>query len=338
MNDILTIFVGDVQEYLSVCAHKHDPEAWLLDLNSLSKFENRPRQSPITVYTALGDLPKDLSQVYQIFQQADVIYYCPPDQWSDNKKIDLLDPGSSIQGLTEILLLLLPATVKVHGTLNLSCALVDPIPLVDQRKTPDPQLWIAGCSVSHGVGVTIEQRYGNLLAQEMELQCSYLTRPGSAIDWSADQLLRSDIRANDIVIWGITSWARITFVHNHSLLVGISPSAYESYPEYQQIVSIENLFLDQTFYGHYYSLQQVINYCEKIGAKLFLVGILNGNYSLLGFLKKQKNYIQIPYKLSYKNNLLSEEFEDLGFDLIHPGPKQHLSYKNTILSFIKQYH
>lgn len=333
----ITIFLGDINSYLGMLAKKHDPSAWLLDHNSLTKFaESREKSKDVTVYTSLGDLPKDILHVMNILQQADIIVYCPPTQWSDKKTLDILDPTASIHGLTETLLMMLPSSVQIRSFKPFSPDDLDPNPLVDVRKTQDPQLWIAGCSVSHGVGVDADQRYGALLAEELGLECSFLTRGGSAIDWSADQILRSDIRAGDIVVWGLTNWNRITYIHNHKLLKGVVINTYDDYPEYHNIVSMENLFLDQTFYQHFYSIKQVINYCNKIGSKLFLAPMVNGNYSLLSFLYQEKNYIHIPHQLQYKNNTLYEKYEDLGSDHLHPGPKQHLIYKNIILNFINQ--
>ena len=332
----VSMFLGDCLEYLGSIAKHYDPSAWLLDHSSLFDFENHPHNSPVTVYTSLGDLPKNLCKVYEILKKANVIFYCPPDRWSDGKKIDILDPGSSMQGLTEVLLMLLPKSIDVQGFIALSLSNYDPNPLVDQRKSQHKQMWIAGCSVSHGNGIDPDQRYGELLSREMKLQCSFLTRNGSSIEWSADQILRSDIRSGDIVIWGITGWRRITYIHDHRLLPGVNVTSYEVNPEYQNIVSIEQLFSSQTFANHFYAIQRVINYCEKIGSKLFLVELLRDNYSLTGFLQKQKNCINIPYELVYKNSSLHEEFLDLGFDMIHPGPEQHKAYKNIILDFINQ--
>lgn len=331
----LAIFLGDVQDYLAVVAKNYDRSAWLLDRSNYSTVETELEHRNVTVYTSLGDLPKDLALVSDILAKADIIFYRPPEQWSDGKILDITDPGNSMQGLTEILLLLLPRTVRIDGFHPFSPLDRDPIALVDQRKTNQPQLWIAGCSVSHGVGIESNERYGHLLAKDLNMDCSFLTRLGSAIDWAADQILRSDIRKNDLVIWGITAWNRLTYVHNNTLLQGINLSVYDSYPEYHKIVDITNLFSSQTFYNHFYSIQQVINYCEKIGAKLLLVGLLQGNYSLLGFLKSLPNYVHIPYKLSYQDSMLLQEFEDLGTDRLHPGPKQHQLYKQIISDFIK---
>lgn len=327
----VTIFMGDVGPYLGMKAKQHDGSAWLLNCDSLHRFTERSSDVPTTVYTSLGDLPLDLSQILDILKLADVIVYCPPEQWSDNKMLDMIDPFFSIQGKTEILLMLLPSSVQLKSFSPFSPADVDPNPLMDVRKTQDPQLWIAGCSISHGEGLSADQRYGALLANELQLECSFLTRRGSALDWSADQILRSDIRDGDIVIWGLTSVNRITYIHNHKLLRGVNVHTYDTHPEYQDIIAKTNLFSCQTLYQHFYSLQTVINFCEKIGAALYLVNLLDYRSGLFGFLWQQKNYISIPYDL---DSDLQIKFRDLGSDLAHPGIEQHQIYKKTILDFI----
>ena len=92
--------------------------------------------------------------------------------------------------------------------------------VVDQRKTAGQQIWIVGCSYAHGNCLEyINQRYGQLVAEYYHLPVSFLTKPGSSIDWACDQILRADINPGDIVIWGITSVNRCSWVDdNHELI------------------------------------------------------------------------------------------------------------------------
>jgi len=325
-----------VHESVGIKAKLHDPSAWLLDRDNLDQLAQVSQDSINTVYTSLGDLPKDLVTVYNILKQADIIFYVPPDTWSDNKTIDIKSPADSIQGLTEILLLLLPDSVKVIGLTSFTPGQIDPIVLRDKRKTSSKQMWAVGCSITHGVGVETQERYGSLLENELGIPCSFLSRPGSSIGWAADQILRSDIKSGDLVVWGITGWSRITYVHEHELLKGVMVTSYDTYPGYHKIISIDTLWSDQTFYHHFYSIQQVINYCSKINSTLLLVGLMNDNYSLLGYLKSQPNFVQIHYNIEYKDSALYETYIDHGTDHLHPGPKQHIEYKNAILKFIKE--
>ena len=74
------------------------------------------------------------------------------------------------------------------------------------RQTDDKTLWITGCSITHGIGVSKEQRYADLLEKKLGLPTVLLTQSGSSIAWQTDQLLQSDIRAGDLVVWGLTSF------------------------------------------------------------------------------------------------------------------------------------
>ena len=328
------MFIGDNAEYLANFAQKHDPSAWLLTAQSLPRYHTETAQRSVTVYTSLSDLPKDLSMIYQLWSGADKIYYHPPMAWSDNKKFDVCDPTDSIQGLTETLLLWLPPTVDIQGP-DLFSQTYDPMLLADLRKIDSAQMWIAGCSFSHGVGVELHQRYGQLLADDLNLPCSFLTRPGSAVDWAADQILRSDIRPGDLVIWGLTESRRITYVHDNQLLKGITVTCFDTNRDLPDEIEPAMLLSQQNYYRQRYAIQQVINYCNKIGARLFLLGLLPGNYNLLGFLRAQKqHYIHIPYTLRHENSALAIEFLDLGNDQRHPGPRQHQQYKDIILPWL----
>lgn len=333
-----TIFIGDVYECLAIEAKRHSANAWLLTADNSTEFLEK-NDCDVTVYTSLGDLSRDLAQVFDILCSATTVIYCPPKKklWSDNKVYDPTDPCQSIQGMVETLLYLLPKSVTVKG-LDQCEFMPDPMPLVDQRKTQEQQIWIAGCSISHGVGVDDQSRYGTKLSQALNLPVSYLTRPGSAIDWAADQIIRSDIKPGDTVIWGITHWERLTHIDQHKLLSGLHVNTYTVYPHYHDLVPLKSLFSNQNFYNHVYAIQRVINFCNKSQCRLILVGLLQGNYALLKFLKSQQNYIHINYKLTFDQSCLSLKFVDLANDLLHPGVKQHQEYANIILDFLKNHH
>ena len=273
----IVIFLGDVDEYLAIRAKQHDSSAWLLCTDSLTRFMSL--KSGATVYTSLGDLPNDQMLLLEIFTKADVIFYCPPIIWSDKKQIDPVEPGNSIQGLTECLLMLLPRSVEILGSPLFCLADHDPTVLADCRKTSDPQLWVAGCSISHGDGVEIDERYGTLLAADLKLECSFLTLTGSCISWAADQILLSDLHAGDTVVWGITNVERCTTTVNQTVKI--------SNINLQNIYQTEYLWSEDLLYRHLHSVPQVINFCDKINVNLFLVGILESR-ALLSFLRQQK--------------------------------------------------
>lgn len=327
----LYVFVGDIDNSLSVAARSFDPQAYLIDSTNYSNFLITTLDRDTTVYTCLGDLPKNLEIFFSICCAADEVFYNPPNKWSDGKTVDEFDPGNSIQGLTEGLLSLISNYTKVSG-LHITEP-EQPIQLVDKRKDNGPQLWVAGCSVSHGIGVSRNQRFGQLLADELNLQCSFLTRPGSAIDWASDQIIRSDIRSGDIVVFGLTHFARLTHVHNKKLIL-VTSRAYETFPELKKIIPQHNLLTENTFYHHLTAIDRCINFCNKVNAKLIMLGLLTaGDYNLLRHLINKKNFFQYPYKF-VNRDIFSYQFEDLGSDGEHPGAKQHQLYKDFVLKHL----
>lgn len=323
----LTVFVGDTDSSLSIAAKAHDLNAFLLNSKNLSYvFDNLDKDS--TVYTSLGDLPKDISVLYKICSIATDVFYVPPKVWSDKRS---LESNSSdldcIQSLTEhiLLLSLLNANANIHGLKIKN--LEHPVPLVDLRKSNKQQLWIAGDSISHGLGVEKHQRYGQLLADSLGLESNFLTRPASAIDWASDQILRSDIRENDIVIFGITFPQRITYVYNNRLLSITPNTSYPFDPKINAIVSENMLLNENTFYNHQLSIERAINFCNKINAKLLLIGLMN-DINLLRYLYNKKNFFNYPHEFTKS---CSRKFVDYGADNHHPGVIQHQLYKDFIL-------
>jgi hypothetical protein len=329
----VTLFVGDVCESLSRVALQYDATAFLIDHSNYKNFLISDITSDVTVYTSLGDLPKNLEIFYNIAMLSTEIVYAPPEKWADSMFIDPVDPTMCVQGLTESLLLLISSYRPVT---NLELCYFNPManPLVDLRKTKGTQVWVAGCSVTYGIGVDNSQRYGQLVATHFNLPCSFLAKPGSSIAWGADQILRSDIIPGDIVIWGITSTERSTLISQNKLTcVNIGSYARDNNIEKQ--LPIKTLFNETTFYSHLYSIEQVINYCKKQQATLVLVGLLASD-NMVRYLKTKNNYFHYNYKLNFQDNTISVKYVDLGTDNQHPGPKQHQAYATFCQSALTQ--
>lgn len=326
-----TLFVGDTDASLSVAAKAHDPDAFLIDHSNYKQYLISEPVKNTTIYTSLGDLPKNLEIFWNVAMTASQIVYMPPESWSDGNKLDLLDPTACLQGMTEYLLLLLSELrpIKHIEKCELS-ANVNPV--VDRRKSDRAQLWIAGCSVSEGVGVEPGQRYGQLVADSLNIPCSFLVKGGSSIAWAADQILRSDIRADDIVVWGITNTARMTLVHENQLFT-TNINTYQVNADMENIFPLRLLLNQNTFYSHLYAIEQVINFCSKCQAKLLLVGLLANN-NMLRYLKTKSNYFHFIHQLDFSNNLVYDKYIDLGNDQKHPGINQHKQYSDFILKHI----
>lgn len=334
----INIFFGDAGKETARLAFLYDSSAVLVNHSNYKHFLDFTPKKDITIYTSLKDLPDDLNVVWNILTQATSVTYCPTDHWSDNKTVDITDPTASLQGFTEHILLRLKSYVTVK---NLDLNLL-PSPkatiLVSRRISKHKQLWIVGCSLSHGTGVDPRQRYGQLIADELGLPCSFLTGTGTAIDWAADQIIRSDIRPDDIVIWGLTHIRRLTYVDNHKVMP-VTIARYDpSSPYYdknlENIVSKKEIFSQNTFYNHAYSVERVINFCKKAKAQLLIIGLLADES--MDFLHANPEYHLYPYPpIVHENHFVNYKFQDLAADGWHPGPRQHQMYKNFILPLIK---
>ena len=317
---------------MAEAAKRVDSNAFLIDHDNHRSVLSLSLTADITAYTSVGDFPGQANQLLAICDQADEIFYVPPKFWSDGKLVDQFDPFASDHGYTEHLLCKVAAHRPVIGlSLNL---FHQPVPLADTRKTQGQQIWVAGCSISHGVGIDSDQRFGSLLSQELQLPCSFLTRGGSSIDWASDQICRSDIRSGDIVIFGLTSGSRMTYVHNGQMLHGINVYSYSVHPEYQNIIPEHHLLSENTFYQQVLAIERCINFCAKINAKLMLVGLfVCQSPNLLRYVSNKSNFFLYPYPLSTHQAF---EFKDLGSDHAHPGKQQHSLYKDFILSQLNQ--
>ena len=160
---------------------------------------------------------------------------------------------------------------------------------------------------------------------------SFLTESGSSIMWAADQILRSDIRPGDIVIWGLTRCCRFPYYDNKVL--HILSRYYEYYPEFNNIININRLDEPNMIYRSVTKILQVVNFCKKAGAKLILAGVLVDN-DFLPYLIGLDEYLHCS-GTSTNLERTSPEFIDYGIDNEHPGPLTHRMYADKILSFIK---
>lgn len=200
---------------------------------------------------------------------------------------------------------------------------------VASRPDVEKVLWTVGCSVTHGSGVTYKERYGSILSEMLNLPEVSLSMPGHSNEWGADQLLRSDVRAGDYVVWGITDISRIEFAKDWQLYAA-PVTSYLKLPIDLQHYNLNYFDSQVKFLKTFKTILQVKNYCEKIGAHLILANLIDSTYCKFVF-SKLPNYIDFCYELD--EELL---FIDLGSDNIHPGPKQHRHYAEQIFKLIKE--
>lgn len=310
---MITIFVGDVSEYLGILAKATDPLAQLITK------DNYQNLLPGTYYVSLGDL-NNVFELENIFKQADVIEYSQPLVWTNK----------SMKELTELSLTNFYYLNKNIKGFEIKFAVnpAEMLALADTRKTSNEQLWIAGCSISHGMGVNNNIRYGQLIADNLMLPVSFLTCGGSSVVWAADQILRSDIRANDIVVWGLTSQHRVSYFLD-GRVNQINPGVFVSNPATSKFVKPDQLLSDDILYRSITSTFQVINFCHKLNVHLIIAILLDS--VLHTYLLNHENLSVFQPLLGVRKDKM---FLDLGTDNIHPGPITHKYYADKILERI----
>lgn len=326
---MLTIFFGDCDTTVADQARAVDKDAFLVDRsNVLDLIDNLPTK-PTSIYTSLADLPKDLTVVYKLLGCADIVIYCPPQKWSDSKLVDVNDPTASVQGLTEFVLNQVnkeKANVKNLDLFNYS--IDNYAKLASSRKTNNPQLWVVGCSNSHATGVDNNQRYGQLVADHLNVPVSFLTCPGSSIQWATDQILRSDLRADDIVIWGLTDESRFPIWTEKNELAHINTNYIENTTTLSSRTLNQLLVHPTNFYQAIIHVLQVLNFCKKAQAKLLIFGLgVSDSLSI--------HLHAIPEFINFLNKESNSRYIDVGTDNQHPGPKQHKEFADICINRLK---
>lgn len=325
---MITIFVGDTTEDLFLAAKDYDPNTSIITNKTILPLNDG------TYHLSLGDLRiKDdacVPSFIQFLNQADKLIYVPPKKWSDTDRKNY----SYMKEWTEFYLLYFKKRKLVLGVDDLTppnkLAMLE---ILDVRKTENSQLWIVGCSIANGDGVDSNERFGTLIANELEMECSWLTTWGVSLEFCADQILRSDIRPGDIVIWSLTEMHRFTYypdsadkleqIHGHWY--------YKKHPKFKKIIPPERLLDQNLIYHSITSVYQVINFCRKLNIKLVLAGTCI-NHDLINYLADIPNYIHL--KNGFNTNKW-DPFLDTGKDNTHPGPITHRWFADEILKFLK---
>lgn len=318
------LFVGDITDYLSNQAKKFDSQARLVTEETLPEFL---LESNGTYYASLGDFSIAKS-FCQVLASSNEITYCPPPDsiWSDQ---DLApDPRFSMETETKEHLYQW-SYINRRPVFGLDVPdfldpVVDKMLKSGQRASDDKQIWNFGCSITVGVGVTDDQTYGQLLSKRLELPISKVAFEGSSIRWASDQILSSDIKQGDVVIWGLTSINRFGYFLHDRRYYHVLASFLDDYPLMKDLFEPDILISPDLAYEALRSILTANNFCRKIGAHLIIVGVMPG-YPLNKQIKQYENFIATDCK-----------FKDLGSDGLHPGPQHHQFYTARVLDYMKQ--
>lgn len=296
----MILVVGDTPEYLAKYSQSLDENSYLVN------SENWNKEHSGTVYTSLGDVGKNI--LVSLIDQAEKVIYYPPAQWT----------SESTQQETEKVLFELSPYVPIENSELMKDYSHTAFLPVDSRKTDKPQLWCAGCSFTFGSGLKAEERWATLVSEELDIDHSLLARPGSSVSWSADQILRSDIRKDDIVVWGITTSNRFPW-YSDKATTHVNIRAWSRSEELKNLINIDYFDSSHHTLNTKRLLLQVENFCEKVGAKLLLVNFLSD----VDFLFLRKCQVLDLKKAE------DESYPDMADDE-HPGPKTNQIFAQKI--------
>lgn len=299
----ITIYVGDRTKYLAECA---GPTSQLLHSKNYLKFlEEKPAGIYHTSQADLGKITATRAPLYDVLNIADNIKYCPATEWSDD---DDEFNWMNIKCLTEYFLTLINNEKNnVSGLLDSYSHVCDKyLGIENERSDDNPCIFASGCSITYGVGVNKNQTFSYLVSKKLNKELVMLAKGGSGLEFQKDQILRSDIRSGDIVIWGLTSELR----RPEWVGMGVQTKdlSHHTFEETGIYLSVTSIF-------------QVVNFCRKIGARLILVPIISSETLHLG-LTHLPEFLSFPYQ---------PEFSDLGTDGQHPGPLQHKEWADYIM-------
>lgn len=202
-----------------------------------------------------------------------------------------------------------------------------------QSNTPPrddrPILWTAGCSMTEAIYIEPHQAWRNILAEKLNMPTINLSRGGTSIWWSADQLLRSDLRAGDTVVWGLTNVSRIDYAENWQMNCK-TVQQYLQLDDSKQHWNIDYFESDTQTLFCILTVHQVINFCNRLGVDLYLANFLDINW-MSSLLKQYPRFIDLVEQVQGQWAV----FVDYAADQQHPGPLQHQIYTTRLYNFIE---
>lgn len=319
--DSFDLFVGDTVLELGEIARTANSDAYLITPTNLNDYHRG------TVFASFPDLNSSHSDFFNILSRAKKIICIFPTVWSDNKTtLEKYSLGWHTANYVQLVTDLCRIPVKNFTRVTIET------PASNYKLRASNQIWLTGCSTSFGTGVDKKKKYSSLLEDKLNRSIENISTPGSSNKWQAQQLLCSNIRKDNLIIWGLTEIARTTWF-SRGVLHHVNTASYSQKPSLINYIPLDYLDSDHSTFESLIAIDAVQNYCNTIGARLLLVGI-HANLELSSQLSHKDNFLFIGS--ANLSNPFSPSFIDYGDDKIHPGPKTHELYAEKIFSKLKQ--
>lgn len=314
------LFIGGVDEYLATLAKEYDQSAVLV---TSQNFHVVTQDNTRTLYTSLADVG-NITKLKTLCDISDEIFYRPPVRWGSEDE----------KHWTECVLINVSTSKSVNGieSIDRPYDFLNQMPSGGARVSDSKQMWAVGCSITQGVGVELHQTWRHLLSTELELPYTNLSTQGTSILWQSDQICQSDIKANDIVFWALTFHARLPVINRKKELFHLCSGGYQINLSLAAEFPPDILDNDTILYHNVMAVRRAYNFCNKIGAKLLILGVAYDHVNLY-------QYYQVPEYRYYVDGL--DGWADHGTDNQHPGPKQHQlfveEFKKMYMEFVDGY-
>ena len=171
-----------------------------------------------------------------------------------------------------------------------------------------PTLWVFGCSLSAGVGVSNDDLYSTKLGNSLNMPVTTVAKGGSSTRWSLRQLLHADILPGDIVIWQLTTLERFTIKQANAwpqevMLKNLSREIILSTTD-------EQLWFDQISLVEY-----GVQYLRALNCQFYMISLDGQTPMVHRCLEQYTRYPEYCYAPDWQI--------DIGTDGSHPGPKSH---------------
>jgi hypothetical protein len=259
---------------------------------------------PTGVYhTSLGDLPVD--QIIQLSSQFDVI----------KLESQGFDFNSDVYKESLILHRYL---CQQESNRNLDITQFTTHPDINSRS-PQPTLWVFGCSHSYGTGLRPnEKRYAELVAEGMGLPLKLIARPGGSMQWTLRHIVNAAIEPRDFVIWQIINPPRTSYFNGKHV-----EEICFSHTKNRHLLEVYTD--EQIYFTHLSTINVGVRYLRACQSQFMLISLDHNN----------EYEFRLEYSKYPEYYYCSDFAVDLGTDNLHYGPLSNKRLAITLLNHIQ---
>jgi hypothetical protein len=284
---------------LTICSPHYTPTV----LSTLLTNTNLSNLQDGLYHTSLGDISiNNLLSVCKIVDEIEFIDFNDTDHNTYIKTLSILNQISKSKPINNFKLN--PPTSFLEFT----------------TETDAVSLWVFGCSFSHGVGVSTNERFSNIISNSINLPLMDITNPGSSTRWGLRQLINTNFKKDDLVIWQISTFSRLSIAtdKDHLKEYLIKDTNKDTIMNTSKI----QLYVDQLSLLNY-----GIQYLRAKQVKFVVISLDNQHSFTDDLIYEYSLYPEYLY--------MGEWFVDKGSDGVHPGRLSHKLVAESIHNVIQ---